>query len=219
MMKNGILTQPRRAGALALALALGATLAGCAGVPTNRSMESVHQPVVEKVNYTLDLTTGGSGLSFAEQQRLAGWFEALDVRYGDRISVIDPVQNSATRGAIAAIAARHGLTIDDEAPTLAGYVDPGTTRVIITRSKATVHGCPDWSAHSDANPQNALSRNYGCATNSNMAAMIANPEHLLRGDGSPSDTVVMSSNKAISSYRKKEPTGAGDLKQSATQGN
>ncbi|MET1755624.1 CpaD family pilus assembly protein [Novosphingobium sp. RD2P27] len=218
-MKHGILTQAGRATRLALSLALGVTLAGCAGVPTNRSMESVHQPVLEKVNYTLDLTTGSEGLSLAEQQRLAGWFEALNLRYGDRISVVDPMQNSATRGAIAATASRHGMTIDDEVPTLAGYVEAGTIRVVITRSKAIVHGCPDWSAHSDANPQNALSRNYGCATNSNMAAMIANPEHLLRGDGSPSATVVMSSNKAISSYRKQQPSGAGSLKQSSTQGN
>lgn len=42
----------------ALALSLGLALAGCGGMATNRTLESVHQPVVEKTNYVLDLTTG-----------------------------------------------------------------------------------------------------------------------------------------------------------------
>jgi pilus assembly protein CpaD len=35
--------------------------------------------------------------------------------------------------------------------------------------------------------------------NSNLAAMVANPEHLLKGAEGDSETVVMSSNKAIDS--------------------
>jgi pilus assembly protein CpaD len=194
------------------ALALGLSLAGCAGVPTNTSMYSVHQPVVEKVNYTLDLATGNGGMSYPEQQRLAGWLEGLKLRYGDRISVEDPMQDPSTRGTVEAMAARYGLEVSEGVPASAGFVEAGTTRVVVTRSQAVVHGCPDWKAHSDANPANGLSSNYGCATNANLAAMVANPEHLLKGDDSVSDTTIMSSNKAITSYRTKQPTGAGELK-------
>ncbi|VWX46962.1 CpaD family pilus assembly protein [Novosphingobium sp. 9U] len=201
------------------ALALSASLAGCAGMPTNRSMNSVHEPVVERVNYTLDLATGNGGLSYPEQQRLAGWFEELGLRYGDTIALQDPMQSPETRGTIDALASRYGLNVSDTVPVSTGFVEAGTTRVVVTRSKAVVHGCPDWSGHSDANFHNGLSRNYGCATNSNLAAMIANPEHLVKGDGSQSDTTIMSSNKAINAYRAKTPSGSAELKASGTKGN
>lgn len=200
------------------ALALGASLAGCAGMPTNSSMNSVHEPVVERVNYTLDLATGNGGLPYPEQQRLAGWFEELGLRYGDTIAVQDAMQSPETRGMIDALAARHGLNVSDAVPVSTGFVEAGTTRVVVTRSKAVVHGCPDWSGHSDANFKNGLSRNYGCATNSNLAAMIANPEHLVKGDGSQGDTTIMSSNKAINAYRTRTPSGSAELKASGTKG-
>lgn len=204
----------------ALALSLGLALAGCGGMPTNRSLDSIHQPVVERVNYTLDVTTGPGGLSFPEQRRVAGWFEAMDLRYGDRISIDDPLGSEATRQAVGAIASRYGLIISAEAPTTGGYVNAGNARIVVTRSKASVPGCPDWSAKSDTNLNNGGSSNYGCATNSNLAAMVANPEHLIKGAEGGSDTVVMSSTKAINTYRKAEPTGNGNVvkQTSSTEG-
>lgn len=199
---------PKTLGA-ALALSLGMTLAGCGGIATNASVESIHQPVVENVNYTLDLSTGANGLSYPEQRRLDGWFDAMDLRYGDRIAIDDPLGSEATRTAVAAIAARRGLILSDTAPVTQGYVTAGNARVVVTRSKATVPGCPDWSSRNDFNPRNATSANYGCATNANLAAMIANPQHLLKGEKGDSDTLIMSSNKAIGAYRNKELSGAG----------
>jgi pilus assembly protein CpaD len=204
-----------RCGAAA-ALSLGLLLAGCGGMPGNRSLESLHQPVVSRTNYVLDVTTGSGGLSFGEQRRLAGWLEAMDLRYGDRVAIDDPLQSGATRAAIEAIVARHGILVGGDAPVTPGYVNAGTVRVIVTRSKASVPGCPDWSANSDVNLANATSTNYGCATNGNLAAMVANPEHLLQGDGSRGDTTVMSSTKAIESYRNAKPTGETGLKESTT---
>jgi pilus assembly protein CpaD len=215
-MKHTLSIAPRLAG-LALALTLGASLSGCAGVPTNGSMNSIRQPVVERVNYTLDLATGNGGLPYPEQERLAGWFGELGLRYGDRVAIEDPLQSPATFTSVEAIAGRFGMGLTAGIPSAAGFVEAGTTRVVVTRSKAFVHGCPNWKTHSDSNPLNALSPNYGCATNSNLAAMVADPEHLLKGDESGSDTVIMSSNKAISTYRTKAPTGAGELKQTGTK--
>jgi pilus assembly protein CpaD len=217
-MTSPFRTASKAAGA-ALALSLGLSLAGCGGIATNASLESIHQPVVEHVNYTLDVTTGPNGLSYPEQRRLAGWFEAMDLRYGDRVSIDDPLASTATRGAIEAVAARYGLLVSDDAPPTPGEVGAGTARIVVTRARATVPGCPDWSANNDFNPNNATSSNYGCATNSNLAAMVADPEHLLKGAQSHSDTVVMSSTKAISAYREQKPTGsAGELKSVSTKG-
>jgi len=188
-------------------------------MPTNRTLYSVHQPVVERVNYTLDVATGSGGLSYAEQGRLAGWFEAMELRYGDRVSIDDPLDSPATRSAVEAIASRHGILVEGKAPATPGYVAAGAARVVITRSRASVPGCPDWSANSDVNLANATSSNYGCATNSNLAAMVADPEHLVRGARTDGETIIMSSTKAIQSYREAAPTGEGGLAQTGTKEN
>ena len=169
----------------------------------------MNQPVVERTNYTLDVSTGAGGLSLPEQRRLAGWFEAMNLKYGDRIAIDDPLGSHATKAAVEALASRYGLLLSDRAPVTPGYLDAGTARIVITRSTAHVPGCPDWRGGSDFNPHNATSHNYGCATNSNLAAMVADPEDLIRGKDHTGETVVMSATKAISTYRQAPPSGAG----------
>jgi pilus assembly protein CpaD len=208
---------PRAAGA-ALALSLGLALAGCGGMPGNRTVESIHQPVVQRIDYTLDVATGPGGLSQGEQRRLAGWFEAMDLRYGDKVSLDDPLQSGATRDSVEALVGRYGLLLGNEAPVTPGYVNAGAARIVVSRTKATVPGCPDWSSNSDVNLGNATSAGYGCSINGNMAAMIANPEHLIKGDAGRGQTVVMSATKAIDTYRTTPPTGAGGLKATSSKG-
>lgn len=214
-MRKAIITKAPAALALSLAVLLG----GCGGMATNRSLESVHQPVVEKTNYVLDVTTGPGGLSLPEQRRLSGWFETMDLRFGDRIFVDDPQDSPATRTAIEAVAARFGMLLTDGAPVTEGYVNPGIARIVIVRTVASVPGCPDWRNNSDTNFANATSHNYGCATNSNLAAMVADPEHLVKGARGTGETVVMSSNKAIDAFREKTSKDAGTAKANATGGN
>ncbi len=197
---------PRLAGA-AIALSLGLALAGCGTMPTNASVDSIRQPVVERTNYTLDVSSGPGGMPLPEQRRLAGWLEAMDLRYGDTVSIDDPLQSGATRSAVEALLARRGVMVAAGAPVTPGYVNPGTVRIILTRSKATVPGCPDWSYTSSTNLNNATSPGFGCAVNGNIAAMVANPEHLIKGATGQSDTVVSSSNKAVDAYREAPPTG------------
>jgi pilus assembly protein CpaD len=199
-----------------LALSLGVTLSACGGMPTNRSLESIRQPVVERNNFTFDVKAAASGLSITEQARLADWFETMDLRYGDRISIDDPMMSPATRDAIAKLAARHGILVSEGSPVTAGYVQPGEARVIITRSTATVPGCPDWSETSDMNYNNGTRSGYGCAINGNLAAMVANPEDLITGQKGTGETVVTTSTKAIQSYRSQVPTGEGGLAAAAS---
>ena len=203
--------------ALAAAITLSLGLSACGGIPTNRSLESNRQPVVQRTNYTLDITAGPGGLSLPEQRRLSGWFEAMDLRYGDRIAIDDPLKNGATRAAVEAVAGRYGMLLGDEAPVTAGYVNAGSVRVIVTRSSASVPNCPDWSANSDANPLNATNPNYGCAVNSNLAGMVADPEHLIKGATAKGQTTIMRSTKAIETYRGATPTGEGGLKAQSSQ--
>jgi pilus assembly protein CpaD len=202
----------RTAGAAALTLSMIDSLGGCAGLTAknNNTLESIHQPVVERTNYTLDVATGSGGISLPEQRRLTGWFDAMDLRYGDRIAIDDPLASGATRGAVEAIASRYGILLSDGAPVTAGYVNPGTARIIVTRSTASVPGCSDWSKNTELALMNETSTNFGCAVNGNLAAMVANPEDLVRGARATGDTAVMSSNKAIEAYRSAAPTGGGN---------
>lgn len=202
----------------ALALSLALTLSACGGMAANPTVESVHQPVVEKTNYVLDVTTGPGGLSVPEQRRLAGWFDAMNLRYGDKVYIDDPLASGSTRDAVEAVAARYGMLLKDGAPVTEGYVNAGTARIIVTRSTASVPGCPDWRNNSDTNFGNGTSHGYGCAVNGNLAAMVADPEHLVKGATGSGETVVMSSTKAIDAYRDK-PAKAGEANSVSTKGN
>lgn len=210
----------KRAAATALAVSLAAGLGACTTgtEPTNASLNSVNQPVVSRNNFSLDLQASSGGLTVPEQGRLADWFETLDVGYGDRISIDDPMTSPAVRSDVAAVASRYGLLIEQGAPVTVGYIDPGNVRIVVTRSTAHVPNCPDWSDRNSSNLGNNTSPNFGCAVNSNFAAMVANPEHLLEGAAGSGDTVVMSSTKAIQTYRNQEPSGAGGLPTVSSQG-
>lgn len=202
----------------ALVLSLGLTLGGCGGIPTNRSLYSTNQPVVTRNSYVLDVNTlPGGGVSVPEQRRLADWFDAMKLKYGDRISVDDPQQSPVTRNAVEGVASRYGMLLSNTAPVTPGEIAAGTARIVVSRTTAEVPGCPDWSGKSDFNPNNATYPGYGCAVNGNLAAMVANPEHLIHGAENTGDTVIMSNSKAIDSYRSQKPTGEGGLKQVDSQ--
>jgi pilus assembly protein CpaD len=205
----------------AVALALGVGLAGCSTGPlteTNTSLYSVNQPVVERTNFTLDVDTSRSGLSVSEQQRVNGWFETMDLRYGDRVTVEDPSSNPAVADAVNQLAGRYGLIVETVAPTTPGLLGAGQARVVITRSTASVPNCPNWEGRSDSNFRNETSKNYGCAINGNLAAMVANPEDLIEGQSGTGETVIATGTKAIATFREAEPTGAGGLQQTQGQG-
>jgi len=53
--------------------------------------------------------------------------------------------------------------------------------------------------------------NFGCAVNSNLAAMVANPEDLVHGREGTGVGDTLTTSKAIGTYRKAEPTGTKGL--------
>ncbi len=217
MRKVNTMIAMKTKAATAIAISIGLALGGCSGgTQANRGLESVNQPVVERTNYMIDVQSGAGGLPITEQRRLAGWFEAMDLGYGDRIAIDDPMASGATRESVQALASRHGLLVSDGAPVTTGYVEPGFTRVVVTRSTASVPGCPNWTKKADHNYENATSPGYGCAVNGNLAAMVADPEHLIKGASGTGETVIMSSNKAIKTFRDKAPTGQDGLKQTSS---
>lgn len=191
-----------------LAVAPAILVAGCSGTK-NRGLESVHQPVVSRADYAFDVGAGPGGLAPGEGQRLGGWMGSLRVGYGDQIGIDDPSHDPATRADIAAAAARHGLLISEDVPVTAAPIAPGTVRVVVSRSRASVPGCPDHSRMSQPDYEANTSSNHGCAINSNLASMVASPTDLVRGDPGSGVYDAAVGTRAITTFRSAAPTGGG----------
>src|SRR3546814_17179785 len=76
-------------------------------------------------------TTLFRSLEISEQQRLANWFEAMELGYGDRVSIDDPMASKATRDAVAQLAGRHGILVEEGAPVTSGHIAPGQARIVL----------------------------------------------------------------------------------------
>lgn len=193
-------------------LALSTGLAGCVGNSqmANRSLDSVHQPVVSTNTHTLDIASYGGSISPQEAERVQEWLQAIGVGYGDQAVIEDDniYGNAATLATLRDLLAARGAR-------LAGVVQGNSLRLRVVRTAAYVPNCPDWSGRYTTNPLNETSTNYGCATNGNLAAMVADPNDLVRGISSTTSNTQQGV-KAIKSYREKPVTGAGDLKENTT---
>ncbi|MFC3711965.1 CpaD family pilus assembly protein [Sphingoaurantiacus capsulatus] len=203
--------------ALLIPLAL---LAAC--MPDNRSVNTMKAPEIARSSFAFDVRFSDTDSLPADQAAaLEQWLGAVGVAYGDRIGVDDPIAAGAVsrRAAIAGVVARFGLLVQDTAPVTAA-LPAGTARVVITRTQVSVPDCPDWRRPSNPTTGNSSMSNYGCASVSNLAAMIADPNDLIDGQtytGADGHTT----SKAINVYRERKPTGTGKLPKSdiATTGN
>ena len=203
-----------------LALGLGACASNSGGPlsPTNNpSVYSVHQPVVQHTNFVLDLDASGDSLSASERARLIGWFEGIELRYGDQIYVEEPrdYPSPGARADVGRVLGEYGMLLQNGAPITNGNVSPGVIRVIASRATASVPNCPNWNDPQLA-PSSNTSANYGCAINSNLAAMVADPNDLVRGRQGSVDSSGNTATRAVRVYRERQPSGAQPLPSTST---
>lgn len=198
---------------IALALALPA----CGTV--NRGLESVHQPVVQRTDYLIDLASAGDGLAPGERERLEGWFRSIDLSYGDRVSIDDSSGTLGVRRDVQALLASRGMALVGNAPVTPGAIPGGSVRVVVSRSTANVPGCPDWSRPASPEFVGSTTSNYGCASNAALAAMVADPTDLIQGREAGTALDTATSSKAIRVYRDRAPSGTRDLKIETKGGN
>ena len=210
---------------LAAVSALGLAAGGCATQPhggltpgNNTGLYSLHQPVVEHTNFVFDLTTSGDRVPDAELDRLAAWFGSIDIGYGDRLTIDEPrgYESAGARQDVARIASRYGLLLADGAPVTEGNVPPGRIRVVASRSSAHVPDCPYWSDSGVDSPVRT-GTNYGCAINSNLAAMIADPDDLVRGRDNTGQGSATTAGRAVRLYRDRTPSGTQPLPSTTTR--
>lgn len=200
-------------------LAFAAAAAGCSHTPNDlpdRGVVAVNEPIVARANYALDVAAPGGALDPTEAARLENWFSSLGLRYGDTVYVDAPYSDMA-RADVERIAGQYGLMVAHGAPVTTGQVAPGTVRVIVSRTEATVPGCPNWSRPSQPNYNNRMVPGFGCAVNSNLAAMVANPEDLIHGREGSALIDAATATKAVGSYRSAPPTGTEGLQDISTK--
>jgi len=194
-------------------LLVAAALGGCthtvADLP-ERGVAPVNVPVVTRADYVFDAVASGDRLASGEAARLDNWFRGLGLGYGDTIYV-DSAYGGGAASDVARVAGNYGMMVTPGAPMTAGAVQPDALRVIVSRNRAEVPNCPNWSVASQPNFENRTMSNFGCAVNGNLAAMVANPEDLIHGREGGSVVDVMTATKAVGSYRSAAPTGTKGL--------
>jgi len=206
---------------LGLLMVATAALAGCGYTPhdlPDRGVEAVNAPVVTRADYVFDAAAPGGMLSPAEKGRLDAWFRGLDLGYGDSIYV-DAAGADAARYDVAQVAGNYGMLVQAGVPMTAGQVAPGSVRVVVSRARAEVPGCPNWRVPSQPNFQNRTTSNFGCGVNSALAQQVANPEDLLHGREGTTVVDPRTGTKAVNYYRSQAPTGTKGLEQVTTKGN
>jgi pilus assembly protein CpaD len=195
-------------------LVLGTVATACAsspgGPPANRSIYSLNQPVVQRMDYVLDVASSPDGVAASEQDRLAAWFQSLQLAYGDVVAIDQggAYDDGKVREDIGEVAGRYGLLVAADAPVTAGEVPPGTVRIVVSRTTASVPGCPNWEGRDRLS---STSANYGCAINSNLSAMVADPNDLVLGQTGSGTSDPATATRAIRTHRNATPTGAGGL--------
>jgi len=204
-------------------LCFASALGACQTIaPTDqpaRGVSAVNVPVVTRTDYAFDLAAPQGSLAPSEAARLDAWFRGLELGYGDSIYVDGPYAYGA-RDDVARVASAYGLmVVAGGAPMTAGAVPAGMVRVVVARTRASVPNCPNWERPSSPTFGNTQMPNFGCAVNSNYAAMVANPQDLVFGQEGSGVGDNRTAIKALDSYRKAVPTGTTGLKDINTKGN
>jgi pilus assembly protein CpaD len=198
---------------------VAAALTACQHVPydqADRGLTSVNVPVVSRSDFSLDIAAPDGSLPSSEAARLDAWFRSLQLGYGDSIYV-DGAYADGARNDVARIAGQYGMLVSRGAPVTAGAVPPGSVRVVVSRTRAEVPDCPNWSVPSNPNYNNRSMSNFGCSVNSNLATMVANPEDLVHGrEGDPYVDAAAAS-RGVGVYYSTPPTGKKGLQSISTK--
>lgn len=203
-------------------IVVAAALTGACGYTTkdqpSRGVIPVNVPVVSRSDVSVDVAAPGGQLPSSEAARLDGWFRGMQLGYGDVIYVDGPMAGSV-RDDVSRVAGQYGLLVAPAgAPVTAGAIADGAVRVVVSRTRASVPNCPNWSEPAQPNFQNRSMSTFGCAVNGNLAAMIANPEDLIHGREPSGVTDPVNAARAIEMYRAKTLSGSGALQDTKAGG-
>jgi pilus assembly protein CpaD len=171
----------------------------------------------EPATQVVRIARGSNGLSSAQRAQLldfADHYRATDAG-NSRLVVAAPSGGANEVASMYAVSQIRALLLDQgfaeamisvEAYDASGQADP-PIRVSYLRFVAQPPPCGDWSTNLANEPMNLPYPNFGCATQHNFGAMVANPADLL---GPRSETARSSERRDVvfDKYIKGEPTGS-----------
>ncbi len=207
-----------------IGLTLVALLSGCenfskrhftvGSVPDD--YRSRHPIVISEKEQTLDVPVASAayGLTSADRSAVLGFSQRFRKSASGAINVLIPSGSSneraARRMARKIVAELRGSGIPRNRIIMAPYYaanhgSSAPVRLSYAGIKAGVDGCGQWPADLSPGTENKNYHNFGCATQNNLAEMVANPSDLLGPRGSTSIDAERRL-KVIESYRNAEDT-------------
>jgi pilus assembly protein CpaD len=149
--------------------------------PLNRGVTTARVPTVNVNNVTHDVRFQGDRISSGEEADLLAFLRSVGPGFADRITVEDPNPENA-QGRIASLSSLLGkLGVSVASVQRAVDVAPGSARITVSRANVISDQCPDWNDEQKVSFNNAMSTNFGCASRSNLARMVADPSDLITG--------------------------------------
>jgi pilus assembly protein CpaD len=180
-------------------LLAGTALGGCWQSPRFKAPFTIANPnerhpiAVRQGEVSLDLAVypSASGLNESQKGQVYGFLRDYKAQSSDRLLIRAPSGGPNETAAMRAYddirKALRSAGVSPELVVLEPYFangDPSAPlRVSYLQFVAIPPDCPDWSEDIGRDPQNMPWPDQGCATQRNLAAMVANPEDLIRPRG------------------------------------
>jgi pilus assembly protein CpaD len=134
------------------------------------------------LDHDVDFARGAKMVTASEVAGLSNFLRDNAVGDGDSVTVAGSSTASAlTAARRAAVVAELNMLHVHAVRAAATVPVSNAVRVHVDHVVVTAPQCPDWSKPEADNPDNSSSSNFGCATEANLAAMVANPADLARG--------------------------------------
>jgi pilus assembly protein CpaD len=165
---------------LAVGLTAALLLGACSPATNYSSAEAPHNLTVDSSTTRVDVhfAPGSAHLTSAGAAALRRLAASGSISSADRVMVAaaGPHLLADQRiGAVSAVLLPYGIVVTG---TQISDVPPNHGIVEVMRSLVTLPACPNWSKLSQPDYANQPSSNFGCATETNLGLMVANPTDL-----------------------------------------
>ena len=166
-----------------LTLAGALLLGGCAKVTDYTEAEAPKRLTLDTSTRHVDLrfVPGSAQLIAADAAQLNRLAATGAIGPADRVTVASsgaPYLADQRVGSVTAVLLHYGIMVGAERLS---DVPPNHAIVEVSRTLVTLPPCPNWSKRSSSDDANAPSSNFGCATETNLGLMVANPTDLASG--------------------------------------
>ena len=195
-----------------------AILSGCAGPRDQLTTGGIpddyrerHPIVVTEAEQTVDIPVASSDrrLTIAQRELIRGFAQIYGSRASGPVYILSPEGSAnagaarALRGQVRAELASRGIAsnkIINTTYAATGLLDAAPIRLSFTGTTAVTTQCGQWPKDISADFTNQNYYNFGCASQNNLAAQVANPEDFVAPRGmTPIDAERR--NEAIKEYR------------------